>query len=200
MALALVMAFSLVACGLPRGNAEEDAAATTTTTTTPSAEQDASPLSGIAKMLQAEGRPYNNVTTGRVGDTLTNSFFEWQVSDVVAQDSLMVNGEEIIPNLDGCKFVLVDITTKNVFDQPNPMGNFDFSIIWGEGDDTTEDISYAEFMGGMYPDSFEQAVGESTSGVLVFEVPKDVHSAIIAYYELWDDEFEGDTYLFELTF
>jgi hypothetical protein len=43
-------------------------------------------------------------------------------------------------------------------------------------------------------------VGDSTSGTLVLEVPKDVTSAIIAYYEIWDDEFEGDTYLFEVTF
>jgi hypothetical protein len=204
VALVLLMAFSLVACGLPQLNSGQTDEATvgesTTDGTTTTTDKETDPLSSIAKLLQAEGRPYNNVTTGQLGDTLTNTFFEWTVSNVVAQDTLLLDGEEIVPNAAGYKFVLIDITTKNIFEQPNPMGNVDFSIIWGDGDDTTEDVAFSEFMDGMYPDKFEQAVGDSASGVLVFEVPQDVHSAIVAYYELWDDEFEGDTYLFELTF
>ncbi|MDR1183479.1 MAG: DUF4352 domain-containing protein [Coriobacteriales bacterium] len=154
----------------------------------------------ITRMLQSEGRPYNNVTTGKVGDTLTNTFFEWTVNSVTTEESLMLDGEEVSPNTSGYKFVLVDITTKNIFDQPNPMGNFDFTIIWNEGEDTTEDTPYSQFMDDMYPDEFTQAVGDSTNGILVFEVPSDVTSAIIAYYEIWSDEFEGDTYLFEVKF
>jgi hypothetical protein len=154
----------------------------------------------IAKMLEAEGRPFNNVTTGKVGDTLTNTFFEWTVKSAVVKDSLTVDGEEYLPYADGYKFLLVDITTKNVFDKTNPMSNTDFSIIWSKGDDTVEDYAYSEFMNGMYPDELMQAVGESDGGILVFEVPGDVHSAFIAYYEIWSDDFEGDTYLFEVTF
>jgi hypothetical protein len=183
-ALTMLLALSLAACGTPSNDDSGDE----------------NFLSGITKMLQAEGRPYNNVTTGKVGDTLTNSFFAWTVHSVSAKNSLTVDGEELLPSVDGYKFVLVEITTKNVFDQANPMGSVDFSIIWGEGDDATEDVTYSEFMPGMYPDDFEEAVGESTSGTLVFEVPGDVNSAFIAYYEIWSDSFEGDTYLFEVTF
>jgi hypothetical protein len=171
--LATVLAFSLVACG---------------------SQMD------IVKMLEAEGRPFNNVTTGKVGDTLTNTFFEWTVKSVVTKDTLTVDGEEYVPDTDGYQFLLVDITTKNIFDKSNPMGNPDFSIIWNEGDETFEAYAYNEFMDGMYPDEFWQEVGQSDSGTLVFEVPKSVSSAIIAYYEIWDDDFEGDTYLFEVSF
>jgi hypothetical protein len=179
VALMAMLTFSLVACGDTNGG---------------------NVISDIGRMLQAEGRPYNNVTTGKVGDTLTNSFFDWTVKSVTAKDTVIVDGEEYLPSVDGYKFLIVDITTKNVFDQPNPMGNADFSIIWGEGDDITEDYTYEAFMDGMYPDDFEEAVGQSTSGTLVFEVPKDVHSAYIAYYEIWSDSFEGDTYLFDVKF
>jgi hypothetical protein len=154
----------------------------------------------ITRMLQAEGRSFNNVTTGKVGDTLTNTFFAWTVRSVEVKDSLIVDGEELLPDTNGYKFLLVDITTKNVFDKANPMGNVDFTIIWTEGDETKEDFGYYEFMDGMYPDEFMQEVGESASGILVFEVPANVHNANIAYYELWDDDFEGDAYFFEVTF
>jgi hypothetical protein len=173
VALATVLAFSLVACG---------------------SQMD------ITKMLQAEGRSFNNVITGKVGDTLTNTFFEWTVKSVVAKDSLTVDGEELFPETDGYQFLLVDITTKNIFDKSNPMGNSDFSIIWSKGDETFEDVVYGEFMDGMYPDEFWQEVGQSDSGTLVFEVPKNVNSAVIAYYEVWDDDFEGDAYFFEVSF
>jgi hypothetical protein len=71
---------------------------------------------------------------------------------------------------------------------------------YGSGEDAIEDYAYEAFMDGMYPDEEQQEPGKSTSGIVVSEVPKDLHEATIAYYEIWDDEFEGDTYLFEVTF
>jgi hypothetical protein len=196
--LALLMTFLLVACGGDRG---ADSNTQTPTQQAASGEETKTdPLSDIAKTLQSKGRPFNSVTTGKVGETLTNTFFAWTVNSVSANESITMDGEEVFPNEEGYKFVIVDITTKNVFDQPNPMGSGDFSIIWTRGTETIEDIPFRAFVDEMYPDEFTEEVGQSTSGWVVFEVPQDVNSAMIGYYELWDDNFEGDTYLFEVTF
>ncbi|MDR2105928.1 MAG: DUF4352 domain-containing protein [Coriobacteriales bacterium] len=197
MALALMMMLSLVACGRLSQLLEPADEATSDTTTTEK-EKEADVLSDLEKLLDAEGRPYNNVITGEVGDTLTNTFFDWTVNSVTTEETLTIDGEEFEPEGIDYKFVLVDITTKNVYDQVNPMSCSDFTILWDEDGETTEDVPYGEFMDGMYPEEFDQAVGESDSGILVFEVPKNVDSVIIAYYELWEDDFEGDTYLFEV--
>jgi hypothetical protein len=197
--LALLLAFLLVACG---GGGQADSDTPTPTQQAASGEEtETGPLSDIAKTLQAKGRPFNSVTTGKVGDTLTNTFFAWTVNSVTSGDSITTtDGDEIFPNEDGYKFVIVDVTTKNVFDQPNPMSCGDFSILWTKGTETIEDVPFQSFTDEMYPDEIMEEIGQSTSGWVVFEVPQDVTSAMIGYYELWGDNFEGDTYLFEVTF
>jgi hypothetical protein len=187
----VLLAFALTGCFGGAGDKESDGTTT---------RADSDMLTDLQKTLRAEGRPFNNITTGKPGDVLTNTFFDWEIKSVVAQDTITVDGEELLPGTDGYKFVLVDMRTKNVYSETNPMGSGDFSIIYGSGNDAIEDSAYEAFMDGMYPDEEQQEPGESTNGLVVFEVPQDVHEARIAYYELWDDEFEGDTYLFEITF
>jgi hypothetical protein len=149
-------------------------------------------------MLQAEGRPYNNVYTANVGESLTCSFFEWNLRSVKVVDSIEVDGDEIFPNESGYVFVLVDTWTKNTYTEVNPMSNTDFSILYAYGGETVEDSPYAKFMDTMYPDETQQNPGDTLDGLVVFSIPAGLTEFNICYYEFWDDEFEGDTYIFEI--
>jgi len=194
LCLSAVMLFALIGCG---GGSNENETSDGGNIVDDASNAVGEAASGIAKMLQSEGRPYNSIHTGKVGDTLTNTFFDWTVHSVTVQDSFTVDGEEFLPP-DGRRFVLVDITTKNVFTEINPMSNTDFGIMWEDADGTQEDIPYEAMTDEMYLDEFEEAVGESHSGLILFDIPADVTKVYITYYEIWDDEFEGDSYLIEV--
>lgn len=175
------MALGLTACGGGEGGiagAAGDAAS--------------SAVDKVSKMLSARGREYDKLFTGEIGDTLTNSFFDFTVNSVTAAEEL----EGYTPTQEGYKFIVADITVKNIFDSEIPVGNYDFNIIWGDdSEDSGEDYSFTEFMDGMYPDEVDLAVGETLSGTLVFEVPADETNVGIVYYEIWDDDFLGNTYV-----
>jgi hypothetical protein len=149
-------------------------------------------LSGINNKLKADGRPSENVYIAAIGEKTSNVFFEWTVDSVTAAAELDGNQPT-----EGYKFVVADITTKNTFTDTDtiPVGNYDYFILYG--DDLIEDYAYEEFMAGMYPDEVEQEQGEVLTGKLVFEVPVEVEDVLIAYYEIWDDDFEGNTWLVE---
>ena len=187
--LAVVMIFSLSACG----------------TAGQSQGNEGGIVNDIKKMLKAEGRPYDDVFTGNVGDTLTNTFFAWRIKSVTTADSLVASyGATVTPQTnsyypEGYRFVIVDMSAKNVYNTTNPVGNYDFYIIYEYKGETVEDTAYSAFMDDMYPDNAYQDVGETTSGKVIFAVPKEVTEIMICYYEFWEDEFEGNTYLFNVT-
>jgi hypothetical protein len=149
------------------------------------------------KYLQSEGRSYEHVYTADTGMTLSNSFFDWTVKSVESAASLIDGEEEILPSTDANKFIIADIIIKNNCDQEIPVGNYDYVILWeDENEESHEDNAFEEFMSGMYPNEVTAQVGETVGGKLIFEVPMDVNEGSIAYYEYYEDEFEGDAYLF----
>lgn len=174
--LILGMMFTLAACG---GNSDGDAQQTSGSNV----------LDDAKKMLTAGGREYGEVIAGGMNETLTCSFFDFEITGVKSETEL----EGYQPSQEGYKFVIADVTVKNVFDDPIPVGNYDFNIVWNGG----EDYAYEEFMDGMYPDDVELAVGETLSGALVFEIPEDINEFMVVYEEYWDDDFQGNTYTIE---
>lgn len=139
-----------------------------------------------SKLLAAEGREYDKLYTAGMNETLTNSFFDFTVKG--AEKTSEVDG--YAPQTEGYQFLVVDIEVKNVFDDAIPVGNYDFYVIWNGG----EDVPYLAFTDDMYPDDVELAKGETLSGKLVFEVPADAEDIMVAYDEIWDDDFKGNTY------
>ena len=173
----IVITMGLVACG---GNGGEKVPDT-----------DSNLIDKATKLLQAEGREYNKLFTGKMNETLTSAFFEFKITDAATAEEL----EGLTPISEGYKFVVADVEVKNIFDETIPVGNYDFNIYWSGG----EDIGYEEFFDGMYPDEVDLKVGESLSGKLVFEVPESATDIMVGYTEIWDDDFEGNVYLIEIT-
>jgi len=153
----------------------------------------------IKEIMRALNYP-TNVTTGTIGQTLANEFFDWKVSSVATAETLTAsNGSKVTPYYDNSRFIIVDTTVKNTFNKPIPVGNYDFTIIFEDGGKAYEDEAYLVFMNGMYPDDIAAlAVGSTQSGKLVFEAPKSVSVVYIAYIEFYSDGTIGDPYVFKV--
>jgi hypothetical protein len=143
--------------------------------------------------LEAEGRPFNNVYSSQPGQALTNTFFEWNITNIRKETDI----DGITPAA-GNVFIVADTKSTNVFDESIPVGNYDFHLLYEEDGEIVEVLALEEFADGMYPDNVMEAPGESVEGFLVFEAPEATQAAMLTYYEIWDDDFEGDTYYFEV--
>ena len=91
--------------------------------------------------------------------------------------------------------MVVNITVKNTFedDAKIPMFYTDFTLTWdGMGDTTVYPES--EFAEGQLPDEYELFKGESRTGDLIFVAPADAKGFSLRYIEVWDDDFEGNSY------
>lgn len=175
LVLALCLAFSLTACS----NVPAD---------------DSSSASGAGNS-DSETRSSGNVTTGELGDTLTNVFFSYRVEDAYLADEY----EGKTPSA-GNDFLIATIKVKNVCKDDLPMFSSDFQIQWGD-DDNDEAFGYPidQFTDEQMEDEYTLPVGESVTKVVVYEVP---HGAVaegvadysISYVEIYGDDFEGDLY------
>jgi hypothetical protein len=146
--------------------------------------------------LEAEGRPFNNVYSSQPGQVLTNTFFEWNITNIRKETNI----DGLTPAA-GNIFIVADTKSTNVFEgnESIPVGNFDFYLLYEDDDGEIAEVpALEEFTDGMYPDEVMEAPGGSVEGFLVFEAPEATQAAMLTYYEIWDDAFEGDTYYFEV--
>lgn len=183
--LALSLVLSMSACGGSGSGGEGDGASGS----------GGGVVDRVGKMLTAQGREYDKLITGSVGETLTNTFFSFTINDVKAADEL----DGYTPQTEGNKFIIADVTVKNVADDSIPVGNFDFTILWNTEEELseTDKMAYEVFTDGMYPDEVDLEKDGTLSGTLVFEIPADVNEFGIVYDELYDDEFKGNSYVVE---
>ena len=86
-------------------------------------------------------------------------------------------------------------SNKNTFEDFDsiPMFCDDFELTWETLEGETTFPEY-QFYDGQLPDEYSLKHGESRTGNLVFIVPKDVYTYQMKYFEMWDDNFIGNTY------
>jgi len=184
--LAGVLSFSMIACKSSNGGA------------------DITNLNGIRSFLQSQGRPYQKIYSAKVGETQTNVFFAWTVKSVTTLNTLVTfSGDEVVPIFqtetgEEYRFIIVSTTVKNTFERLLPVGNYDFYIVYEYKGKLVEDRSYDQFTAGMYPDDTTLAIGASVSGNVIFEAPRVVTTVYICYYEIFDNDSMGDTYIYEV--
>lgn len=130
---------------------------------------------------------------GRIGDTMKTYFFDYKVNSAyVCEEFAGYQPAE------GKDLLVADVTVKNTFNESIPMFDSDFQIQWNS--DAEEDydvpISYYgnEVSDEQLPESYELAINEEKTGLLVFEVPEGEKDFSISYLELFDDDSEGDVY------
>ena len=134
-----------------------------------------------------------DLTTGFEGDTLSNSFFEWTISDVRTETELYGKTANA-----GKKFVAMDVSVTNTTDEEYEIGNYDFVAYVAPDMETGLIDTMNSFDDAMYPDQEMLAPGKTRSGTLVFEVDESVEELIIDYIEFIGEESIGNTNWFDL--
>lgn len=154
-------------------------------------------LDDIKTGLTAQGREYGQTYTGRDDDTLTSSFFSFQVTSA----QMVPDFADYVPDNPDHAFLVLDMHIVNVFkdDDSIPMFASDFDCSWGQGEDKTTVFPEDNFDSSMLPDEWTMLKNDKTDGKLVFIVPADQTQFEITYIELWNDDFEGNTYTILVT-
>ena len=148
-------------------------------------------LEDVGTEIKADGRAHGQTTSHSEGETAKTAFVEYTVNSARMEPEL----EDYTPTDPNHTFVVVNITVKNTFedDAKIPMFYTDFTLTWdGMGDTTVYPES--EFAEGQLPDEYELFKGESRTGDLIFVAPADAKGFSLRYIEVWDDDFEGNSY------
>ena len=69
----------------------------------------------------------------------------------------------------------------------------DFELTWEQLQGETTFPEY-QMNDEQLPDSYELKYGESKTGNLIFITPRNIKDYQMKYYEIWDDNFIGNTY------
>lgn len=142
-------------------------------------------VNDVALAIQADGREYGMTYNLSQTDVMTTAFFQLAINSVNVVDEL----EGYVPN-DGYKFMVVNVSITNTFGSEIPMYDADFAMLWAEDEGAYPDTDFTDAL----PAEYDIADGETTTGNLVYIVPADKTNFILQYYDLWDDDFEGNTY------
>ncbi len=151
-------------------------------------------LDNISTFVEAGGRDYGDTITSEIGESQKNTFFSTTVNKVEFAQEI---GDYYVD--EGYEFVLIDTTVINCFSQNIPMGNTDFYIKWGEGEDDWDGPCGDYIAENAYKDEFTLAVGEDYNGVLYFIAPTERSDKLqLVYEELYEDDFVGSKYIINL--
>lgn len=148
-------------------------------------------IKGIATDLKADGREYGQEFTFSQNDTVETAFFNVKINSVKTLREI----EGFVPEDNAHQFIVVNVTIENTYDAFDSISMFcdDFELTWEglEGETTFPEYHlYDEQL----PDSYELKYGESKTGNLVFITPRSITDYQMKYYEIWDDNFIGNTY------
>ncbi|MCI5722423.1 MAG: DUF4352 domain-containing protein [Erysipelotrichaceae bacterium] len=135
-----------------------------------------------------------------VGETVHTLFFDFVVNNISQEET--INGTA--PD-EGKKFVVVDMTIKNTFTSSISMYSTDFVLEWdqlSEDDDAIAGPNSYYDKAPLYDNEFEKEyaldVDESRTGVLVFQVPKEVDEVSYSAQDIYSDKegnsHQGDVY------
>ncbi len=145
-----------------------------------------------ATAIQAQGREYGETFELNDGDTMSTAFFDMTVNS--AKIASEIDG--YVPNNDTDTFLIVNITVNNTFDSddPIPMSDADFELGYNGADESLTIFPESEFASDQLPSEYQIEKDGSVTGNLIYVVPSDADNFRIYYYDLWDDDFEGNKY------
>ena len=151
----------------------------------------------ITEVLQSQNRDSGQSVVAQQPDSLTNAFFEYAVKSAQVVEALP---DGSTAEDEGDRILIVEVEIHNVFGEEIPMSNMDFELKY-QG--MTEEYSgyplEAGYLDGQLEDEWNMAADDTETGSLLFIVPSGVTEFGLEYVELWDDDFEGNTYTIEFT-
>lgn len=159
----------------------------------------AATLAACGSSASSAVKPTDGYAEGALGDTMRTRFFDYKVNSAYLCDEF----EGYTP-ADGSELLVAEVTLTNTFGDDIEMYDTDFQAQWGADDD--EDAfslpitcgPEGEYLDPVHEDQlpavYTLADKESTTGLLVYEVPAGNSSFSISYLEYFDDDTTGDTF------
>jgi len=123
------------------------------------------------------------------GETYATKWFEFTVHSIEKADAYMGYAAE-----EGYQLYKVLITVKSIWDEPIPMGLFDFYM---DAPDFTEYIwAIPPLDSTMMPEEYSLTPGQPVQYVMIFEVPSDTAGLAFKYTENYEGGEDGATFEF----
>ena len=126
----------------------------------------------LATDWKAEGREYGKEKVYSPDDTIETAFFNLKINSITTESEI----EGYVPEDIAHQFIVLNVTIEDT----------------DENFETT--FPEYQFYEEQLPDSYDLKYGESKTGNLIFITPRMVTNYQLKYYELWDDNFVGNTY------
>lgn len=137
-----------------------------------------------------DGREVNGYGEGKIGEAVQTSWFAFTINSVEFVEEYAGKTPA-----EGNEFVVANISVANTFNDVVPMGNYDFQIQWGEGD---EDYGYGmeEILNeDMMPYEYELEKNQTVTGDVVYEIPKVEDAQYsISFLEIYEDDKDGNVF------
>ncbi|MDR2131799.1 MAG: hypothetical protein LBP30_00445 [Clostridiales Family XIII bacterium] len=125
--------------------------------------------------------------TGEIGQTYSTKWFEFTVQSIDE-----VSEYEGYSPAEGSVLYDVLITEKGTFEEPSPMGTFDFYMDAPSFPDYVYPID--PLNEDMMPLEFDLAKDQTVEYHMVYEIPADVSGLNLMYTEVDEDDNEGVTF------
>lgn len=152
-------------------------------------------LSDVGDELKADGREHGQTYELEQNQNMKTAFFDLNINSVQIAETF----EDYLPNDDIRQFLIVNVTIKNTFEDSAsiPMFYDDFGLSWEIlGDDTI--YPEEKFAEDQLPDEYEIYKTEQRTGNIIYEVPADITEFDFKYYEVYEDDFEGNTFVMKI--
>ena len=140
---------------------------------------------------KADGREYGKEKVYSPDDIVETAFFKLKINSITTESEI----EGYVPEDAAHQFIVLNVTIEDTdknFESIKMLCD-DFELTWAELEGETTFPEY-QFYEEQLPDSYDLTYGESKTGNLIFITPRNVTNYQLKYYELWDDNFVGNTY------
>ena len=148
-------------------------------------------LSACQPLVQ-DSRPHDQVLTYELTDTLTSAFFTLEIGNFEATRNL----NDYVPEDRQAIFLALDLTIENTTKDSLPMSYADFRLVYKDTSGKEQFLyPLQNFLENQLPDTFTLKKDESQSGLLVFQIPKNLKECQFLYEEVYEDDFIGNRHL-----
>jgi hypothetical protein len=139
-----------------------------------------------------DSRPHGQTLTYGVTDSLTSVFFQLEIDEVKVTRNL----SDFVPEDRQAMLLAFDLSLENLTSDSLPMSYADFQLII-QDETGKEQILYPlePFIDGQFPDTYNLEVSKPMSGLLVFQIPKNLKQCQLLYEEIYEDDFKGNRHL-----
>ena len=197
--LALVMLFSLAACGKDEGSKKNPDEKDTPSGSSDSKESSSGSKDDVEPGTEDYIYPdEDGLAMGYAGDTMRTAFFDMTINDPYTCDEF----DGLTPD-EGYKFLVAELTLYNYTNYSQPIYDTDFEVVWDLDDDAAwaypevdevmgadGETEYAVRSEQQLPLISDLGIHKTVTALLLYQVPVDCKDFFIDFYEVFNDGSE----------